>query len=336
LLKVALASIGFAAIGFGSITGDVRKAAMAGDRAAAESALASFKAANGETPEYIQAYSWLARGALNNKRYEEAEKAAAATRKLVAEKLRTRKLDDDKLLPIALGAAIEVQAQVLAARGDRNGALTYLNQQLAAYRQTSMAARIQKNINLLSMVGRAAPPLHAAKWLGPKPPTLASVRGKPVLLFFWAHWCRDCRREIATIARVKQEFGPKGLVVIGPTQLYGYAEGGNDAAPEQEIAYIERVRKDVYAPLIDVPAPVSEENFKVYGASTTPTVVLIGKEGRVAMYHPGALDYEELAQAISKLFTAQSSRRPPVVSRARGRETQAAESRTSATRPSIP
>jgi thiol-disulfide isomerase/thioredoxin len=321
---------------FASITGDVRKAAATGDLKGAEAALAGFKSANGETPEYIQAYSWLARGALANRQYDDAEKYAAATKRLVAAKLKTRKLDDDKLLPIALGAAIEVEAGVLAARGDRNGALAYLSQQLATYRQTSIRTRIQKNINMLSLIGKPAPQLDVAKWLGPKPPTLASLHGKPVLLFFWAHWCPDCRREIPTIARVKQEFAPKGLVILGPTQLYGYAEAGNDATPEQETAYIERVRKEIYAPLVDVPAPLSQENFKVYGASTTPTLVLIDRDGRVALYHPGNLEYDELAAEISKLLTAQSSRRLPSGSRARDRGTPATGSRTSSTRPSTP
>jgi len=36
--------------------------------------------------------------------------------------------------------------------------------------------------------------------------------GKPKLLFFWAHWCGDCRAEASILARLKKEYGPKGLV----------------------------------------------------------------------------------------------------------------------------
>ena len=102
------------------------------------------------------------------------------------------------------------------------------------------------------------------------------------------------------IVRLRQEFGPKGLVVMGPTQLYGYAAQGADAAPAAERSYIESVRQKYYSSLLDMPVPLSKQNFKTYGASTTPTLVVVNRAGQVAMYHPGAMSYEELRAAIVK------------------------------------
>ena len=175
-----------------------------------------------------------------------------------------------------------------------------LRSALARYTNTSIAARLQKNLNLLALVGKPAPPLQETQYLGPKPPTLASLKGSPVLLFFWAHWCVDCKAEVPVIARLKQEFAPEGLVVIGPTQLYGYAAQGDDAPPDREKAYIEAVRERYYANLQDMPVPLSKQNFNAYGASTTPTLVVLNRAGQVAMYHPGALSYEELRGAVQK------------------------------------
>jgi thiol-disulfide isomerase/thioredoxin len=283
---------------FAGISADVRAALSTNDFAQAKNLLRQYQRQLGSTPEWREAYSWQCRAALQLKKYDDAERYAAETRKMALAQLKTRKLDAERNLPLALGAAIEVEGQVMAARGERDQAVVYLRQELAAYRNTSLNARIQKNINLLSLEGKPAPALETAKWLGPKPPTLSSLKGKPILLFFWAHWCSDCKNEIPIIAQLRHEFSIQGLAVIGPTQHYGYVEQGREAGPEEELGYIDRVRQQFYAPLIDMPAPVSEQNFKSYGCSTTPTIVLIDRRGIVKMYHPGAMSYQDLRAQV--------------------------------------
>ena len=223
------------------------------------------------------------------------------TRKLSEAQLAKRTLDAQPHLPIALGAAYEVLAQGMAAKGQQEAAVRLLRAALTRYGTTSIAPRLQKNLNLLALVGRPAPAIEETQFLGPKPPAMTALKGSPVLLFFWAHWCGDCKAEVPVIARLRSEFGTKGLVVIGPTQLYGYAAQGADAAPAAERSYIESVRQKYYASLVDMPVPLSKQNFKTYGASTTPTLVLVNRAGRVAMYHPGAMSYEELRAAIEKV-----------------------------------
>ena len=50
-----------------------------------------------------------------------------------------------------------------------------------------------------------------------------------------------------------------------------------------------------------MPVPISKYNFDTYGASTTPTLVLLDRAGKVAMYHPGAVPYAELRGEIEKM-----------------------------------
>jgi len=45
---------------------------------------------------------------------------------------------------------------------------------------------------------------------------------------------------------------------------------------------------------------LSKQNFNAYGASTTPTLVVLNRAGQVAMYHPGVLSYDELRSALQK------------------------------------
>jgi hypothetical protein len=103
------------------------------------------------------------------------------------------------------------------------------------------------------------------------------------------------------IARLQDEFSHDGLVVIGPTQLYGYAARGADATPADERAYIESVRTRYYSSLPNMPVPLSKQNFDAYGASTTPTIVLLNRAGQVATYHPGAMSYDDLKAALEKV-----------------------------------
>jgi thiol-disulfide isomerase/thioredoxin len=168
------------------------------------------------------------------------------------------------------------------------------------YGNTSIAPRLQKNLNLLALTGQPAPALATTEYLGTRPTPLAQLKGSPVLLFFWAHWCGDCKYEGPIISRLSNEFAAKGLTVEAPTQLYGYAAQGEDAKPKDELAYIGQVWQHFYPALQSVAVPVSKANFKNYGASTTPTLVLLDRKGRVAMYHPGLMQYPDLRAAIEK------------------------------------
>jgi thiol-disulfide isomerase/thioredoxin len=283
------------------IVEDVRGALARNSFSAAESELKAYQSQDGVTPEYIEAYSWMARAALNARDYDQASAYAKQTSAMALEQLKRRPLDAEPHLPLALGAALEVQSQTLAARGQRAQATAVLQNALRSYGNTSIRARLQKNLNLLSFEGKAAPALHTDQFLGSKPPVLAQLKGSPVLLFFWAHWCVDCKAEAPIITQLRSEFAPKGLTVVGPTRLYGYTAQVENAAPSDELAYIDAVRHRFYAGLLDMPVPISKYNFDVYGASTTPTLVLLDRTGKVAMYHPGALPYDQLRTAIEKV-----------------------------------
>jgi thiol-disulfide isomerase/thioredoxin len=283
------------------IVEDVRAALAQNNFSTAEADLKTFKSQNSVTPEYIEAYSWMGRAAFSVHDYDQATAYAKETKALALEQLKQRPLDSEPHLPLALGAAIEVQAQTLAARGQRTQAVAVLQTALHTYGSTSIRARLQKNLNLLSLQGKPAPALRSEEFLGAKAPALAQLKGSPVLLFFWAHWCGDCKAEAPIITQLRTEFAPKGLAVVGPTKLYGYTAQIEHASPSDELAYIDAVRHHFYGGLLDMPVPISKYNFDAYGASTTPTLVLLDRTGKVAMYHPGALPYDQLRAEIEKV-----------------------------------
>jgi len=274
---------------FFTIVGDVRQAATSGDLARGERLVREYQKTQGVSPESIEAYSWLARGALAAKKYDQALKYAAETEAQVLKRASAGTLDKDQYLPTALGAAIEVHGQVLGATEGRSSGVAYLQGELKKYRGTSLRARIQKNINVLSLEGQKAPPIAGVK-----------LGATPVMLFFWAHWCPDCKAMAPVLAQVKKSF--PAVQVIAPTKLYGYVAGGQDAPPAEEKTYIEAVRQKFYGEVGKMPVPISEDTFATYGSSTTPTLVLVNRKGIVTLYHPGRMTFEELKPEVEKLL----------------------------------
>ena len=283
-----------------TIVADVRAAIAKNDLKGGDELLAKFRQVNGTTPEALEALSWLGRGALAGGDNERAAKYSQDTRQLVVAMLPKPPLDTDPHLQTALGAAIETEAKAMVAAGQRAGGVLFLRQQLDRYRATPIRGRIQKNINLLSLEGQPAPALTATEHLGAPMP---NMKGHPVILFFWAHWCSDCKAEAPIIAALESAYRDRGLLVVGPTRRYGYAVAGKDATPAEELKHIEEVRQQYYGTIKNMAVPVSNEDALGYGMDATPTLVLIDRAGKVALYHPGQMTREELEPQIAKLVS---------------------------------
>jgi len=293
-LVAALCFVAGIAVAAGGIVDEVKESLNRGDFAGADAKIQNYRKSVGVTPEMMEALSWMGRAEVGRGHADDAEKYAKETYQLATALLKKKPLGKDPNAPvaIALGASIEVQAEVFAMRGQRTEAVTYLRGQAALFPTASIRPRIQKNINLLSMEGKPAPALQG----------MALPKGKVALIFFWAHWCPDCKAEVGVLRQLKSDFGTKGFALIAPTQKYGYVAGGEDAPADAETKYIEQIRHTYYEGVIDAPAVVNEENFRVYGASTTPTLVLVDRYGVVKMYHPGTLTYAELKKRIAALL----------------------------------
>jgi thiol-disulfide isomerase/thioredoxin len=302
LLRIILLVVLLSGSAWAGIVDNVRIALSQNNFSAAEAELSAYRNQRGVDPQYLEAYSWLARAALDEGQYDQAASYAKDTKALALEQLKQRPLDAEPHLPQALGAALEVQSQALAARGQRVQALALLQSALRTYAGTSIHDRLQKNVNLLTFQGKIAPALKADQFLGATSAAPDQFRGHPTLLFFWAHWCSDCKAEAPIITQLRSELAPKGFQVIGPTRLYGYTAQIEHASPADEMRYIDAVRHRFYSGLLDIPVPVSKHNFDVYGASTTPTLVLVDRAGKVAWYHPGAVPYAELRSQIEKVL----------------------------------
>lgn len=284
---------------------DVRAAIGRNDLAGADALVVGYRAKSGTTPEALAALSWLGRGALTAKDYDKAERYARDTERLTLDALKTQSFASDSNLATALGAALEVQAKVLAETGQRASAVAYLRTQITKHRNTPIHMRLTKNLNLISLEGQTAPKLTAKEFLGPPMP---DMKGRPVLMFFWAHWCPDCKNQAPIVAELERDYRARGLLVVGPTKHYGYVAGGAEAGPAQELAHIDTVRKQFYGMLPNMPVPVSDEDALEYGMDATPTIVLVDKAGKVRLFHPGNMTRAELEPQIQALVAESGAR----------------------------
>jgi thiol-disulfide isomerase/thioredoxin len=275
-----------------------------------EEIVAEYRAAHGDAPDGLEALSWLGRGALAAGLLDKADAYARETHERSLKALQGRRLDDEPRLPIALGAAIEVQAQVAAQRGERSAAVYFLRRELATYEHTSLFKRIQKNINLLSLEGMPAPALDLSEHIGAKPLALDALKGKVAILFFWAHWCPDCKIQGPILADLLNEYGKQGLTIVAPTQRFGYVAAGAPAESADERRYIEQMIQTHYPFLGNQPVPLSESNHKRYGVSTTPTLVLVDRDGLIRLYHPGRMPKEALAPLVQRLVVGSTESKP--------------------------
>jgi thiol-disulfide isomerase/thioredoxin len=292
ILLAVFAGVCFPQVVIAQVVPTVEKLVVRGDLANAQALTSLYRRQYGNTPEALAAMSWLARGELNAQQYDKALADAEEVQRLVTDSLALRKLDGDPYTPLALGASYEVQAQSMAALKRRSEALQLLQSAERQWRGTSIVPRLQKNVLLLTLVGHPLPEIHG---------TPNVWRGKPVLFFFWAHWCPDCKAMAPAIAKLAAEFEPKGLIVVAPTRLYGYTAEHENATPAEEKTFIDKVYQRFYAVIPKAIVPLDTSNFERFGASTTPTLVLADKNGTVRLYHPGSMKEQALRDAIVAL-----------------------------------
>ena len=252
----------------------VKAKLSAGDLASGQAYVEDYRLATGVDAEYLDAVGWLARGAQMLGRDAEA-------REYVTE-LRREILTETNELVVPLGAAIEIEAKLIAAARGRGAALQFLETELERASAVSLRSRIRKNINLLSLEGSVAPPIGERKFT------------KPTLLYFFAEWCGDCKAQAASLTRVWQTYRERGVDLVAVTRLY---EGS-----DEERAKVGKVWREAYPGLADVPVIIDTDAMIRYGASATPTFAVVDAKGIVRLYTPTRMSEAALSRAIEDVL----------------------------------
>jgi thiol-disulfide isomerase/thioredoxin len=144
-------------------------------------------------------------------------------------------------------------------------------------------------LSLLLALGGPVCAQELARWRGdPTPPLvledmqgkqirLAELRGKTVLVNFWATWCVPCVDEMPSIQRLKAHLDPSRFAVIA-------VNVGESKARVEE--FLGKVR--VNFPIVFDPQSDTMHDWKVRGL---PTSYVIGPDGKILFYQVGDLDW---------------------------------------------
>jgi cytochrome c biogenesis protein CcmG/thiol:disulfide interchange protein DsbE len=121
-----------------------------------------------------------------------------------------------------------------------------------------------------------------------RPTSLTALRGKVVVLNFWASWCDPCRGESPALERAEQKFDGKGLTVIG-ADVDDLTSDAHRFASQYKLTYqMWRYPSDFAA--------------KDFGVKALPETFVIDRAGRVARLQRGPLDDKWLNRELPPIL----------------------------------
>ena len=138
--------------------------------------------------------------------------------------------------------------------------------------QASSGLRTSPDITLLTIDGADLP--------------LAALRGRPLLVTFWATTCTSCVRELPHLAELYEELAPRGLEIIGIAMHHD---------PPNQVLAMRKSRNIPYPVALDLQATAARAFGNV---RVTPTSFLIAPDGRIMYRRSGALDMVRLRRDI--------------------------------------
>lgn len=137
--------------------------------------------------------------------------------------------------------------------------------------------------------GQPAPEIQL-KDLSGKPVTLSALKGKVVIVDFWASWCGPCRQSMPVLEKLSKTYKEKGLVVLG-VNTDNDAKSASKFLAEVPVSFV-------------VVNDADKRVARAYAPPTMPSSYIIDKQGRVRQVHAGfkAGDAKQLEAEIQQLL----------------------------------
>ena len=153
-------------------------------------------------------------------------------------------------------------------------------------------AALLKRLDLVVYRAGTLPPPFSSHTLEARPVSMTDLRGKVVLVNFWATWCLECRPEMPVLERLHRELGTRGLAVVGIN-----AREARDT--------VRRYANELALTFPLVLDPAGTINA-LYGVVGLPTTFIVGRDGRAVALAVGPREWGSApARAIIEALLAE-------------------------------
>lgn len=122
----------------------------------------------------------------------------------------------------------------------------------------------------------------------------SSLKGKVVLVNFWATWCEPCQMEIPWLIGFQQKYGPKGFTLLGVAMD---DEGASVVSPfvQSKVFDVDGAQMKMNYPIVIGSDDIAQ---KFGGLLGLPTSVLVSRDGKVQKRYLGLINEADLSKAI--------------------------------------
>ena len=164
---------------------------------------------------------------------------------------------------------------------------------------------LNAGLTQIDLIGKMAPEFTFTHFINTDPVSLNDLRGKVVLVDFWATWCAPCITALPLLMELYEKHKTDGFEILAINSLQERFDDGS-IQPIDEEKELSLRREFVEKHEISWPVVISEENVfnPDYGVMGIPTYALVDKNGIVRHFVEGTApgSYEEIAEWVEKLL----------------------------------